>query len=160
MNPATVALPDTAAELERAEEYMLQKVQAITFLKHHFAPGIYVREIWMPAGAVILGHEHLTEHLNIVVCGKCLVRAEGEVRVISAGPVPFTFKSGAGVRKALYIIEDTTWMTVHENLNDQRDIPTLEGRIVRKSAIFSAHERLQRSAEMRDLARARYNLPN
>lgn len=157
MNPATVALPDTAAELERAEGRMLLGVQPVTFLKHHFAPGIYVREIWMPAGAVILGHEHLTEHLNIVVSGKCLVRAEGEVRVITAGPVPFTFKSGAGVRKALYIIEDTTWMTVHENLNDQRDIPTLEGRLTRHSSTYKQHEI---DLAVRDLNIARYNLPN
>lgn len=159
MNPATVALPDTA-ELERAEGRMLLGVQPVTFLKHHFAPGIYVREIWMPAGAVILGHEHLTEHLNIVVCGKCLVRAEGEVRVISAGPAPVTFKSGAGVRKALYILEDTTWMTVHANLNDQRDIPTLEARLTRHSATFSTYEKMQREMEMRELAAAHYNLPN
>lgn len=147
-----VVLPETPVDLERAEARMLQKPQAVTFLKHHFAPGVYVREIWMPKNAMVLGHKHLTEHLNIVVFGKCLVRAEGEVRIITAGPVPVTFKSGVGVRKALYILEDTTWMTVHENLNDQSDVPTLEGRLIRKSETFKQHEI---DSALADFARAR-----
>lgn len=160
MNPAPalpVELPNSRAELERAEGRMLQGIQPVTFLKHHFAPGIYVREIWMPAGAIILGHEHLTDHLNVVVSGKCMVRAEGAVRIISAGPSPVTFRSGASVRKALFILEDTTWMTVHENLNNQRDIPALENRLIRKSDTFKQHEI---DAALDDFARARYNLTN
>lgn len=152
----SVALPDTPSELERAEGKMLQGVQPVTFLKHHFAPGIYMREIWMPAGAIILGHEHLTEHLNVVVSGKCLVRSEGNIRPISAGPCPVTFKSGAGVRKALYIIEDTTWFTVHVNPDNCRDIPTLEQRYTRKSATFTQHELQQERAALLD---ARQLLP-
>lgn len=143
MNPPAdlaPALPETRAELERAEGKMLQGVQPVTFLKHHFAPGIYVREIWMPAGAIILGHEHTGDHLNIVVSGKFLLRAEGCVRQISAGPTPVTFRSKAGVRKALYIIEDTTYMTVHENPDNCRDIPTLEERFTKPSATFQRHE--------------------
>lgn len=140
MNPPALALPETPADLEIAEGKMLQGVQPVTFLKHHFAPGIYVREIWMPAGAVILGHEHTGDHLNVVVSGKFLLRAEGCVRQISAGPTPVTFRSKAGVRKALYIIEDTTYMTVHVNEDDCHDIPTLEARFTRKSETYRQHE--------------------
>lgn len=143
MNPLpaeAVVLPESPEELERMEGQLLGQVDVVTFLKHHFAPGIYVREIWMPAGSIILGHEHKNDHLNIVVSGKCLVRAEGQLRQITAGPAPVTFRSGAGVRKALYIIEDTTWMTVHENPDDSQDIPLLEDRYTRKSETYKQHE--------------------
>lgn len=160
MNPPAdllPALPDTRAELEQAEGKLLQGGQVVRFLKHHFAPGIYVREIWMPAGAIILGHEHTGDHLNVVVSGEFLLRAEGQVRRIVAGPIPVTFRSAAGVRKALYIIEDTTYMTVHVNEDDCHDIPTLEGRLIHKSATFKQHEIEMAKA---DFDRARHNLPN
>jgi hypothetical protein len=133
-------LPATDADLERAEAHMLPHVQPVTFLRHHFAPGIYVREIWMPRSAMILGHRHKTDHLNIITQGKVLVRMDGRLEMITAGPLPYTVRSGAGVRKALYIIEDTTWMTVHDNPTDERDIAKLEDMFTEKSETYQKHE--------------------
>lgn len=136
---------------------MLNGIQPVTFLKHHFAPGIYVREIWMPSGPLILGQRHLTDHLNIITQGKVLVRAEGELRLIHAiGPVPVTFRSGAGVRKALFILEDTTWMTVHINVDDCEDILTLENRFTEQSEVYKEHEI---EAAKQDFIRALEALP-
>lgn len=146
-----VALPASPEALERAEAKMLEGVQPVTFLKHHFAPGIYVREIWMPATAIILGHEHLTTHLNIVVSGKCIVRTDEGIRQITAGPMPVTFKSSAGVRKALFIVEDTTWMTVHENPDELRDVASLEILLTKKSPTYNAFEAGQMAQELKDM---------
>lgn len=80
-------------------------------LRHLFAPGVYIREIFMPAGTVVVGHRHKTKHFNIVLKGKCAVTQDGiEVMQIEA---PMTFVSDAGVQKILLIKEDTTWQTVH-----------------------------------------------
>jgi hypothetical protein len=76
----------------------------------HFAPGVYCREIFMPAGTFVVGHKHKTEHLNVILTGRARVLMNGVVREFAA---PFTFKSYAGVRKVLFILEDCTWMTVH-----------------------------------------------
>jgi hypothetical protein len=134
-------LPESETDIERAEAALLEGVQPVTFLKHHFAPGIYIREIWMPAGSMILGHRHKTDHLNVITQGKVLVRAEGELRLIDAkGPAPVTFRSGTGVRKALYLLEDTTWLTVHVNPDDCTDIPTLEARYTEPSEVYKQHE--------------------
>ena len=38
-------------------------------LKHYFAPGVYLREIFMPAGSVVIGKIHKTEHFNIIQKG-------------------------------------------------------------------------------------------
>lgn len=91
-------------------------------LKHHFAPGVYVREIFMPADTIIIGHIHKTEHLNILVQGACfIVHDDGSREELRA---PLTFVSKAGVQKVLYIIEDMIWQTVH--VTTETDIEKLE----------------------------------
>jgi hypothetical protein len=105
-------------------------------LQHRFAPGIYLREIHMPAGVFVVGHEHATEHFNIVLQGRAqvrLIRADGESESVGMIEAPATFISEAGVRKVLIIEEDMIWQTVHANPDDERDIAKLEERYVRLS---------------------------
>lgn len=91
-------------------------------LKHHFAPGVYVREISMPADTVVIGHIHRTEHLNILVQGSCMiVHADGNREILKA---PMTFVSKARVQKVLLILEDMIWQTVH--VTDETDVEKLE----------------------------------
>lgn len=91
-------------------------------LKHHFAPGVYVREIAMPANTIVIGHIHRTEHLNILVQGSCMiVNADGSREILKA---PLTFVSKAGVQKVLLIIEDMVWQTVHPT--NETDVEKLE----------------------------------
>ena len=97
-------------------------------LTHTFSDGVYAREIFMPAGMIVVGHVHNTKHLNIVQCGKAMVWMNGEVSEVSG---PITFESGAGVRKVLYILEDMIWTTIH--VTDETDVETLENTLVDKS---------------------------
>lgn len=126
-------------QIERVEAELLKSE---TFdpvecpLRHAFTPGIYVRTITMPAGAYIIGHEHRTEHPNIVHRGKALVSMNGEGRLVE-GPCMFT--SGPGVRKCLIILEEMEWSTVHANPDDERDIEKLEDRYIIKSASHQQH---------------------
>lgn len=91
-------------------------------LKHHFAPGLYMREIFMPAETVVIGRIHKTEHFNILVKGSCLiVNDDGSREVLRA---PMVFVSKAGVQKVLLILEDTIWMTTH--VTDETDVEKLE----------------------------------
>ena len=95
-------------------------------LKHHFAPGVYIREIFMPAGSIVIGKIHKTEHFNIIQRGcVSLIGADGEREVLRG---PITFVSKAGVQKVLYIHEDTVWSTVH--ITDERDLETLEAQLI------------------------------
>lgn len=105
-------------------------------LSHHFAPGIYVREIFMPAGEFIIGAEHTTEHFNIVLTGKATIIADGEVVEVVA---PATFVSRAGVRKVLQIHSDMIWQTVHANPENETDTAKLESKLCRMSATHKAH---------------------
>lgn len=89
-------------------------------LTHSFSEGVYAREIFMPKGMVVVGHEHKTTHLNIVSVGSAYVWMNGEKTFIKA---PYTFESKAGVRKVLYILEDMFWTTIHKT--EERDLDKL-----------------------------------
>lgn len=97
-------------------------------LTHTFSDGVYAREIFMPKGMFVVGHVHNTKHLNIVSQGSAYVYMEGRVSLITA---PFTFESNAGVRKALFILEDMFWTTIH--VTDETNIETLEETLIDKS---------------------------
>jgi hypothetical protein len=110
---------DHVAHLVRELQKMPQTDCPVT---HHFAPGVYLREIFMPAGLVVIGKIHKTEHLNIIERGRCAIRHDdGSVEVLAA---PLTFVSKAGVQKVLYILEDTVWKTIHPTAT--RDMEQLE----------------------------------
>src|SRR5262245_29986165 len=69
---------------------------------HRFSPGVYLREIFMPAHTVVIGRTHKTEHFNILIQGSCLiVHDDGRREELRA---PKTFVSKAGVQKVLYIL--------------------------------------------------------
>lgn len=94
-------------------------------LKHYFAPGVYIREIFMPAGSIVIGKIHKTEHFNIIQRGLVSLIDENFKREDLG---PSTFVSKAGVQKVLYIHEDTIWSTVH--LTSERDLEALEAQLI------------------------------
>ena len=122
------------ANIEKLEATLLELPQIDCPLTHRFAPGVYLREIFMPAGTFVIGHEHKTEHFNVVIQGCALVTIDGEVQEIVA---PRTFVSGAGVRKVLYIQEDMIWQTIHPTR--ETDLLKLEDELITKSASYVQH---------------------
>lgn len=124
----------TNASIEKSEREILKMEQVVCPLVHKFAKGLYIREIFMPAGALIIGHEHKTEHFNIVLSGRARVMIEGKIEDIVA---PCTFVSGPGVRKVLLILEDMRWATTH--VTDETDISKLEDLLIVRSESFDAH---------------------
>jgi hypothetical protein len=82
-------------------------------LTHTFAPGMYAREISLPAGTFIVGKIHKHAHLNIVTKGRVTVVTEFGRREIRVTGAPITFTSDAGSKRALYVHEDAIWITIH-----------------------------------------------
>jgi quercetin dioxygenase-like cupin family protein len=86
---------------------------------HYFSRGMYVRELRMPAGYTIVGKRHAREHIVIISEGRCLCITERGSEELRA---PCSFISPAGEKRALYMLEDTTWVTIHRteatNLED------------------------------------------
>lgn len=103
-------------------------------IAHHFSPGLYMREIFMPADTIVIGKVHKTEHFNILVKGSCfIVHDDGSHDLLRA---PMTFVSKAGVQKTLYIVEDMIWMTTH--VTDETDVSVIESQIIEQPALTGA----------------------
>lgn len=95
---------------------------------HRFAPGCYLREIFMPKGTRIIGKIHATEHFNILLSGKVtVITAEGDEYI----EAPCTFISKAGVQKVVIIHEDCIWQTVH--VTDSLDLDDIEKEVIVES---------------------------
>ena len=77
---------------------------------HRFSKGVYLREVFMPAGTIVIGKIHATEHFNVLLTGRVTVlTAEGTEEITA----PYTFISKAGVKKVVTIHEDCRWQTIH-----------------------------------------------
>jgi hypothetical protein len=80
-------------------------------LVHKFTDGMYIREIFMPAGSLWTSKIHKTEHPYVVSYGKVAVSIDAqEWYEITA---PYTSITKPGTRRVLYILEDCIWTTFH-----------------------------------------------
>lgn len=92
------------------ETEMLKMPQVSMPLQHHFADGLYGRELFIPAGTVIVGKVHKREHLNFLVQGDITVWTEQGMKRLKA---PAILKSYPGVKRVGLTHADTIWVTVH-----------------------------------------------
>lgn len=112
----------------RLEEALRQYPQLPEDVHHHFAPGIYMRELRIPKGAVLTGKIHRTEHLNILAQGDISVLTEHGVKRLKA---PCVVKSSPGIKRAGYTHEDTVWICVHATT--ETDLVKLEEQLIAPS---------------------------
>jgi len=97
-------------KVERLERIIEQVPQVECPVVHHFADGMYAREMTIPAGVVLTGAIHRTEHLSTISKGRILVTTdEGEKEICA----PHTFVSKPGAKRAGLAIEETVWTTYH-----------------------------------------------
>ncbi len=109
------------------EREMLRRPQVALPLYHHFAPGIYMRELHIPAGVYTTGKIHKTTHWGILLKGVRQMAGECGVEIIRA---PYKTKIEQGTKAAFYTLEDSIWMTVHPNPDNITEIIKLENHFV------------------------------
>lgn len=97
-------------------------------VQHHFGPGIYVREVHIPAGTFSIGHHQKTEHLNLLLKGRVImINLDGSTYELVA-PVLYTSSPG---RKMGYIKEDMVWLNIYAT--SETDVNLLEQTYIDKS---------------------------
>lgn len=101
--------------------------QYVCPVKHYFADGLYVREIFIPAGCALVGYIHTQECVTTVSKGAIII-ADGEHEPIAV-TAPFTKTCAAGTKKAGFALQDTIWTDSYANRDNERDIDTLERRL-------------------------------
>lgn len=117
--------------VENLERAMLQLPQVECPVEHHFGPGVYMRQVTIPAGTLAAGHSHKHDHLNILLAGAiALLDDNGQVQVLRA-PVIFQGKPG---RKVAYVIDTVTWLNLFAT--QETDVDVLDTILVDKSATW------------------------
>lgn len=93
-------------------------------LTHTFLPGLYVRQIYMPAGSVLTTKIHKMEHPFFVLQGSVSVYSEKDGPQLVSGP--YRGITVPGTRRLLVVHEDVVWITVHPNPENITDVETLD----------------------------------
>lgn len=120
---------------DQVEAKLLELPQIDCPVLHHFGPGVYIREVRMPAGSLILGHRHRNAHTNILVQGRLKFLNEGGETVELVAPAVLTSNPG---RKLACIIEDTIWQNVYAT--EEKDVEKLEAALLDKSDAWLEHK--------------------
>lgn len=145
----TLSLDDFREMIVGAEDKMRavegaligDEAEALCPLKHSFGDGLYVREIFMPKGTLIISKIHRFAHPYFVLKGKASVLTEEGVVVIEA---PYQGMTKAGTKRALYIHEDMIWTTVHAT--EETELDKIEAEIIAKN--FEEFDILRDSKEV------------
>ncbi len=86
---------------------------------HHFAPGVYMRQMNAKAGTLVVSKMHRTEHMNILLTGSLTVATEDGIELLKA---PLVIKSMPGTKRIGYFHEDSSWITVHPTQTADLDL--------------------------------------
>jgi len=111
-------------------------------VEHFFAPSVYGRKMFIPAGHVIVGKIHKHAHLNVITRGLIKVVTEFGDELYEG---PRIWISEPGTKRAVYALQDTEWLTIHPNLDETRDLEALEEYVIAES--FEKYDRLQLEQE-------------
>lgn len=133
--PPSIAIAEprgfTEADVQAIERAAGEAEQINCPVTHHFGPGVYIREVFLPAGTAVIGHSHRHAHLNVMLSGRLtIIGMDGTTRELTA---PQTFIAAPG-RKIAYVHEDVRWQNIYAT--PETDIETLEDALFEKSESF------------------------
>ena len=92
-------------------------------IKHNFAPGIYLRQMILNPGAVIISGIHKRDHVWFLLDGEITVVTEEDKQDYIA---PYVGFSNAGTRRVIKANDYSIFQNVFKNPTDNKDIDYLE----------------------------------
>jgi hypothetical protein len=122
--------PYNREKIVQLEEVILSAPEAHVTLepKNHFADGIYLRELFIPAGVIVTGKIHRTRHMTIIASGTVRITTDSGIQEITG---PAVFVSEPGIKKAAYAITDTVVMNPHPT--ESTDLIEIENKFIAPS---------------------------
>jgi len=96
-------------------------------ITHKFADGIYIRQMDMKKGQIVVGAVHKHLHAWFLMTGRVLINDNGE-KIEHIAPCYTISKPGA--KRVIYAVEDSIFVNVHKNPTNTKDIKELEKQIV------------------------------
>ena len=128
----------TEQKVQTLEAAFLEQPQVDCPVVHRFGPGIYIREVFIPAGTLSIGHRQTTTHLNVMLKGRVIMIGEDGSKVEVVAPTTFVAEPG---RKIGYILEDMVWQNIYATT--ETDVEKLEAMFLDKSQTWQEHQKNQ-----------------
>ena len=118
--------------LSQKVDSLLAQVQVMPQVEcpeeNFFGPNVYIKQVTMPAGSVIIGKSHKIEHICNMISGRMiLVDSNGDKKELVA---PMSFVAPKG-RKVAYIVETVVFQNIFST--NETDLDKLENMIVDNS---------------------------
>lgn len=93
--------------------------------KHWFAPGMYGRELPIPADTMVVGKIHKHQHFTFLLSGECTINTDKGMERITG---PHIWVSQENAKRALYTHTDCVFFTVHAT--NETDLDALEAELI------------------------------
>lgn len=127
-------LRTTESKLKLAK-VILDNEQVHNSLVHRFGGGLYIREAHYPKNVLIIGQEHVSEHMNVLLKGSInVIDGDGQTQTLTA-PHMFVAKAGS---KVGYTLEDVVWQNIY--VTSSTDVEHLESVLFKSADILKDHQ--------------------
>ncbi len=125
--PEPLPVAPTLVQIRKLQDVMLSGaagpiVDLSDGLAHYFAPGMYGRELAIPANRMVIGKTHRHAHLVQLLSGTTTIVTDQGRETVTG---PKTWVSPAGVKRALVTHTDCVFFTFHLNPDDSTDTEQL-----------------------------------
>lgn len=107
-------------------------------VRHHFYPGVYGRELHIPAGVLLVGKTHRLAHECLLESGAVAVLSEHRGSELLEGPLHF--HSAAGTKRVILALTDAVFTTYHPNPTGATDVDALERALIKEDIPYVIHE--------------------
>jgi len=107
--------------------YTRDEAEYFNPLKQSLVNGLYIREIFNPAGELIVTKIHKVKHIFFLLKGKMTIMQEDGQSIIEA---PHYGVTKAGTKRVIYTHEDSIFVTVHPT--NKKTVEEAEKEIVAK----------------------------
>jgi hypothetical protein len=115
MNEVSV---DLRAKIERLEQESLAMPQVDCPVREYHVPGLYAREMTIPAGTGITGAVHKVENIAVLSAGRLVLATDDGPLEICA---PCTLIVKPGQKNAAAALETSVWTNFLPNPTNERD---------------------------------------
>lgn len=95
-------------------------------VEHIFEPGVYIREMRIPAGMLFIGRPHRHGHRCALLEGSVIHITEANAPHGVQRDAPFEVMTAPGTQMVLKTLTDVVGRTYHPNPTESRDVAALE----------------------------------
>jgi hypothetical protein len=136
----TYSLPTMISKVQALQDVISKMPQYEPETKHTFHAGMYCREVWRPAGVIVVGKIHKKEHFYLIVSGTVSITTDEGVKSVAG---PHLLCSKPGTKRAVYAETDALCMTFH--VVDAKTIEDAEQELVEEddSSMFALGNKLK-----------------